>query len=246
MPDGSGHYVAEYLKQQPAGVLRPYVAGYSGWRQAGLAPARHRGLPSPYLTFIVTFGEPLVVAAHPDPRQPASSHRTLLGGLHTAPALITHDGSQAGVQVALHPLGARALLGVPAGELANLDVEADALLGPTAVELHERVRPAIGWPAKFAAIDEVLLRRLDPRQDVVAAEVRRAWRALLDSGGRLRADKLAAGVGWSGRHLAARFAVEVGLSPKAAARVVRFDRARRRLPAVPALSLAELAATCGY
>lgn len=74
-------------------------------------------------------------------------------------------------------------------------LEADALLGPTAVELHERGRAAIGWPAKFAAIDEVLLRRLDPRQDLVAAEVRRAWRALLDSGGRLRADERAAGVG---------------------------------------------------
>lgn len=225
MPDASGQGMAEYAQRLPAADLRPYVAGYSGWRQAGLAPARHRGLPSPYLTFIVTFGQPMIVASHPDPRQPASSHLTLLGGLHTSPALITHDGNQAGVQVMLHPLGARALLGLPAGELAQLDVEADAVLGPMAVELHERVGAATNWCARFAAVDEVLLRRLDPRQDLVAPEVRHAWRTLLDSGGQVRADQLAGVVGWSGRHLAARFAVELGLAPKAAARVARFDNA---------------------
>lgn len=238
--------MAEYLQRLPAPELRPYVAGYSGWRQSGLAPARHRGLPSPYLTFIVTFDEPLVVAVHPDPRQSASSHRTLLGGLHTTPALITHDGNQAGVQVALSPLGARALLGLPAGELAQLDVEADTVLGPIAVELHDRVGAATSWPARFAAVDEVLLRQLAPGQDLVAAEVRQAWRILLNSGGQVRVDQLAAVVGWSGRHLAARFAVEIGLPPKAAARVARFDRARRRLQAAPALDLADLAVTCGF
>jgi hypothetical protein len=29
-----------------------------------------RGLPSPYLTLILTLDEPLVVAAHPDPSTP--------------------------------------------------------------------------------------------------------------------------------------------------------------------------------
>lgn len=237
--------VSEQLQQPPAPALRPYVAGYGGWRQVGLAPAMHRGLPSPYLTFIVTFDEPLVIAAHPDPRQPPSTHRTLLAGLHTTPALITHHGSQAGVQVALHPLGSRALLGLPAGELARLDVEAEQVLGPVAGELHERVGAATGWAARFAAVDEVLLRRLDPGRDV-PAELRQAWRMLLDSGGQVRATDLASVTGWSGRHLAARFTAEVGLAPKAAARVARFDRARRRLQASPSLRLAELAATCGY
>lgn len=64
-------------------------SGYAGFRQAGVAPARHRGLPSPSLTFILTLDDPLVVAAHSDPRQPPREYSTLLGGLHTTPALIT-------------------------------------------------------------------------------------------------------------------------------------------------------------
>ncbi|MEV4638916.1 hypothetical protein AB0J80_16335 [Actinoplanes sp. NPDC049548] len=42
--------VDEYVQARPAPVLRPYVAWYSGYRQAGIVPGTHRGLPSPYLT----------------------------------------------------------------------------------------------------------------------------------------------------------------------------------------------------
>lgn len=39
------------------------LAFYSGYRQAGGAPGRHRGLPSPDVTFIVTLDDPLMQVA---------------------------------------------------------------------------------------------------------------------------------------------------------------------------------------
>jgi AraC-like DNA-binding protein len=63
---------------------------------------------------------------------------------------------------------------------------------------------------------------------------------------------LAAGTGWSERHLTSRFRAEIGLTPKAAARVIRFDRARKLLVrnltehADASYRLADLAADCGY
>ena len=92
----------------------------------------HRGLPSPWLTFIVTLDEPLVMAAHPDPAQPPGTFDVLVGGLHTAPALISHEGSQSGIQLAVSPLAARALLGMPASELASIDVHGADILGGAA------------------------------------------------------------------------------------------------------------------
>ena len=137
--------VDELRRQRPAGPLRPYVAHYTGYRQRGVPPARHRGLPSPFLTLIFTLDEPLVILAHPDPRQPPGDFGALLGGLHSTPALITHDGAQSGIQVALRPLGARALLGLPAGELAEIDVPAEAVLGGVCTELRARAVAAPGW-----------------------------------------------------------------------------------------------------
>ena len=251
--------VDEHHRYIPAEPLRRYVAAYTGYRQRGLPPARHRGLPSPYLTLIFTLDEPLTIEVHPDPGQPPGEFGTLLGGLHSVPALITHAGAQSGIQVALRPLGARALLGLPAGELAELDLPAEAVLGGVCAELRDRVRAAAGWPERFAVLDEILLRAAGLRGaglgwvgpgPGIAPEVSWAWRQLLREGGALRVSELAAGTGWSGRHLTSRFRAEIGLTPKAAARVIRFDRARKRLvrklTAGGDYLLADLAADCGY
>ncbi|WP_232248530.1 helix-turn-helix domain-containing protein [Streptacidiphilus rugosus] len=228
---GGPGLVDEAVRGVPAPPLRGLVGWYSGYRQRGVPETRHRGLPSPYLTLILTLDEPLTVAAHPDPRDPPGDYRTLLGGLHTSPALIEVPGRQSGVQVALGPLGARALLGLPAGGLAGIDVHADDVLGPDASVVHERLREADGWTARFGVLDAWLLGRLGRLGDRLGPppEVLRAWQLLLASGGRVRVAALAEEVGWSGRHLQNRFLAEIGLTPKAAARVVRFDLARRGL-----------------
>jgi AraC-like DNA-binding protein len=238
--------VQDWAFGRPAPPLTPFVAGYQGYRLAGMPPARHAGLPSPFLTLILSLHEPLVVAAHPDPGQPGGSYRTLVGGLHTRPALITHDGAQSGVQICLDPLGARTLVGVPAGELAELDVDADAVVGGVAERAREQMLAARSWPARFAVLDRLLLERLRAADaELPAPEVVHAWRRLRTSRGRVRVDALTAETGWSARHLAAMMRREVGLPPKAAARVVRFDRARRLL-AGGGWRVADVAAAAGY
>jgi len=235
--------VDEYAQARPAAPLRPFVEFYSGYRQAGVAPARHRGLPSPYLTLIFTLDDPLEVVTHPDPRQPPGRYDALIGGLHLTPALITHPGRQSGVQVSLRPLGCRALFGVPAAELAFADLQAADVLGALLVdEVRDRLRTAPSWPARFAALDGVLLRHLRPDGFAAAPEVVHACRRLLDEATPVAA--VADEVGWSARYLTDRFRAEVGLRPKEAARVARFDRARRQLNA--ATRLADLAAAHGF
>jgi AraC-like DNA-binding protein len=239
----------EAVHAGPAPPLRGLIASYHGYRQEGLPPARHRGLPSPYLTLIITLDDPLTVAAHPDPRASAGRYLTLAGGLHTVPALITHEGRQSGVQIAMSPLGARALFGLPAGELAGIDVEATEVLGRTAAQLHERMRAAPDWPARFAVLDRLRCARADLDQ-VVHPDVAQAWRLILRSGGSVPVSQVAESVGWSARRLQDRLRAETGLAPKAAARVARFDRARRRLQrrvsAGEPPQLAQLAADVGY
>lgn len=238
----------ESVPHRPHPALQAFVAAVTAYRQEGLPPGVHRGLPSPYLTLIVTMDEPLLLAAHPDPHQAPAAYDALIGGLHTRPALIAHPGRQCGVQLSLTPLGARALLGAPAAALASCDADL-AVIGGPAVELTERLRAAADWPDRFAAVEHVLLRLV--RSDAaVAPEVEEAWRLTTSSYGRLRIEDVARRVGWSSRHLGERFRVETGLTPKEAARIARFDRARRLLTRQVTSErpphLARLAAACGY
>jgi AraC-like DNA-binding protein len=245
----SAHPVNESARAAASNPLRSQVAWYTGYRQAGGAPATHRGLPSPYLTLIFTLHDPLDIAQHADPTQPADRYDALLGGLHARPVLITHPGYQSGIQVAVSPLAARALFGMPAGELAAIDVHADAILGRESERIREQMQAADTWTGRFSAVDAALRARAlaQPSPETAAtvpAEVARAWRLLLRTGGAIPISALADEVGWSTRHLAARFQVEIGLSPKAAARVIRFHRARRGLTTAP--NLAALAVQHGY
>jgi AraC-like DNA-binding protein len=254
--------IDESPRGRPAPPLCPFVEWYAGFRQAGVAPARHRGLPCPSLTFIVTLDDPLMIAVHPDPRQPPGTFDTLIGGLHTAPALITHDGYQSGIQLGLTPLGARALLGMPAGALANLDLDASDVLGRFAGELRERVGGQRTWAGRFGVLDALLASRLASRDEAapgIRSEVGYAWQRLSHAHGAVSVAELAAETGWSARYLGGQFRAETGLSPKAAARVFRFHSAREAIARVvvaksaarsaaksAARPLADLAVECGY
>ncbi len=79
---------------------------------------------------------------------------------------------------------------------------------------------------------------------VASPEIRWAWAELHRSGGQLRIGDLAAQVGCSHRHLVACFREQIGVTPKTAARVLRFHHARHLLDACP--SPAAVAACCGY
>lgn len=240
---------SESVRGRPAPALSGLVARYDGYRQHGVAPARHLGLPSPFMTVIVTLDEPLQIARHIDPARPASRYDALVGGLHATPVVVAHDGAQSGIQLRVSPLASRALLGCPAAELASVDVAAEDVLGRVADELHERVAGAADWQERFAILDASLSARIAPDRSAPAA-VAHAWRLLLASGGCPSVAAIAREVGWSERHLTNRFRQEIGITPKLAGRIVRFDRARHALQAQymaqGRADIARVAADCGY
>jgi AraC-like DNA-binding protein len=235
----------EMVVGRPRARLSPFVAGYTGYRIEGAPPGVHRGLPSRHLTFIVTLDGTVDIATMPDPAQPPGSFPTLAGGLHASPALINHNGRQHGIQLHLTPLGARVLLGLPAGELANTIVDLDTLIGPVASELVERLRSASTWTVRFGELDHILIRTARPR-DGPAPELRWAWQRLTDHHGRVTVSTLASEVGWSRRHLGERFRREFGLTPKVAGRVMRFEVAHRLLRAAHRADLADVAVRAGF
>src|SRR5205809_36538 len=98
----------------PALPLRWCMGRYRGYRIDGPSGI-HRGLPSRHLTFIISLDEPVDIARMPGDAQAPGRFQAFVGGLHAKPASIRHDGFQHGLSLELTPLGARSLLGLPAG-----------------------------------------------------------------------------------------------------------------------------------
>ena len=161
-------------------------------------------------------------------------------GLYDRPVVTGHGGEQEGLQLDVSAIGARAVLGVPLGELYDVTVPLEEVL-PCARELTERLAETDGWPARFALVNE-FLGRAEPRP--LAPELRWAHARLVQSHGAGRIEDLARETGWSRRHLTQRFREELGLAPKAFARLLRFEHAVSLLRSGE--SLADAAYAAGY
>jgi AraC-like DNA-binding protein len=148
-------------------------------------------------------------------------------------------GSFACLQVRLSPVVAHAVLGASSA-LGGAVVALDDLWGRDAVRVQEQLRNARSWDDRFAIAETALARHHDPGR-VIDPEVAFCWAQMGASRGRVRVERLAVEVGWSRKRLWSRFRSEIGLTPKHAARLVRFDEAAHRLAAGydPALVAAE-------
>lgn len=146
------------------------------------------------------------------------------------------------LQIRLSPIAARAVLGASA-ELTGTVAALDDVWGRDARQVEDRLRAARSWDERFTIAAGFLGRRLGacPPAD---PEIAHIWRRTLTSRGQVRVDGLADDVGWSRKRLWSRFRSQLGITPKRAAQLVRFDHAAHLLAAGhPAASVA---ADSGY
>lgn len=207
----------------------------------GWPPGQHRGLPDETLVLVVSADSPLTV------RRPGHADvvaMATVAGLRSGPFGIIHDGTQSGVQLALTPRGARALLGLPAAALAEGVWPLEEVVGRRAHELTDRLAGAPGAAGRARVLAEVLTGWAGDADYPELVDA--VWRRLTACSGRVPVGAIAADLGLSRRHLGQVFRAELGLTPKTVARVLRFGRARRCLRAGQTASLAQTAVMCGY
>jgi AraC-like DNA-binding protein len=228
--------------RRPAQPLRPFIARYAGFTTQSATSETHAGLPSRHLHVIIGLTRPVDVVQMPSAQQRPAAFTALIGGLHDTPVLVGNGGSCAGLHLFLTPLGVRSLVGVPSAALAGRVVDLLDVWKPAA-ELVERLMPSTTWEQCFAILDQIFLRALRPVSPPPA--IASSWRRLARAHGCLSIRELAREVGWSRRHLTERFNAELGVTPKTAARILRFERACRTImDSRP--SLADTASSCGF
>lgn len=178
-----------------------------------------------------------------------------VAGVDDTYSLVRHGGTTRCLDLKLTPLGAYRLLGVPMSEIAGQVVDLADVLGAEGGRLAAMLADeAAGagpygedfWTGRLDLLDRFLMRRAAAGPSP-SKEIAWAWRRLVSSGGRVPIGDLADGIGWSRRHLIARFRRETGLAPKTMARIIRFSRLLDLIAAADGpIRWDRLAAECGY
>ena len=246
----------------PASELRPYVRQFVGWIDHSTTHERRRQVPSANLPLIFNFdawvhqrkadathsvSTPPTVGpmARPTDATHTSTHRTFTAGLHERYTTVEMVGGGLGLQVDFTPLGARLYYDRPLVELTNRTVELTDLIGASAGTLTSQLYDAASWQQRIQILEQDVQTRIDrarPVHDAVAG----ALASLTAARGDVRVRGIADASTWGSRHLTRRFHEEVGLAPKAYARLLRLNRAIRLGAAQNAGSLASIAQACGY
>ena len=226
-------------------ALAPYVASVATYDFVSVRADGHRGLPSTAVVVVLPLEHPLNVGWWDAPGT-VGSYVAVTSGLHVRPAAVGGAGRHRGIQLALTPAGARALLGLPAaalfGEIVSLPDAA-----PHLAQLPTRLAEAPCWAERLRLVEKELLNALGRTSGgTVPSEVAAGMHELTATASVAGvADRL----GCSRRNLSTAFRGELGVSPKQFQRIARFEASRRCLMTPTRLgrpSLAAVAARLGY
>lgn len=235
----------ELARRAPAPVLAPFVAELQGYFEQAALPVMRREHAGLHVVIILELEPRLRVYEPGASARHAVYPGGFVAGLDDHYTRTEHDGFQAGIQLNLHPLGARRLFDRPMHELRGRTVAFADLL-PGQRQLCEELAALRCWDARFERVERFMLERF---ADTAACDRAVTWAAqrIAADGGRTDLAQLAQEIGFSHKHMIARFHDQLGVPPKVWARLQRFDLLRRELRRTgERRSWAELALTCGY
>lgn len=167
------------------------------------------------------FGDP-AVADYLDGKRVKSTGNIDLIGMQTYRRLHLHvRGSIDGFFILFEPAGVNRLFSLPMHEFTDQDFEAESVLGPVIVGLHQRLGECLTFEERASVVDQFLLRRALAAGgfDGVSA----AANQIIRRGGCARISAFANSAGLSLRQFERRFMRQVGMGPKLFARIARFE-----------------------
>jgi AraC-like DNA-binding protein len=226
---------------EPLPELRGDIKSFSVFEVPEIPVTRGLLLPDPYVVLVFNCGGSMQFVAN-DGRE-FELPPVLVGGLQAKPFHIQSNGLVRNIAVCLYPWALQTLIGIPT-RIANTSVITP---GGIWIEMAQTLKMIVrqrGFAEAVACLQEFISSIYHP--DAALAPIRAAGSLLYASQGRLRMSELAAKAYLSPSQFERSFKHLTGLSPKAFARLIRFDSMREHLHANPSIRPLELALDYGY
>ncbi|NGN39457.1 AraC family transcriptional regulator [Mesorhizobium sp. CGMCC 1.15528] len=234
----------EMVQHAPDAALTGLVTRITGYRELVAGHFRQTEAASLTVPLIISFGGAFSIGLG---RTPGFEDRvtSFAAGLFAGPVVIDSFGDAHCIQIDFTPLGARRFFGMPMTELTGRMIDLGDVMGREGRNLRERLSDVATWDQRLAMAQRFVTRRLAGAARA-PSPVSWAFDRLMASGGRMPISRLATEIGWSRKHLANRFAAEIGIGPKTLSRIVRFNHVLTLSKSSQGDGWAGIAAECGY
>lgn len=234
----------EMIDAAPATMLRGHVDRYTSYWEHTSSFAARRELAATSGVLIYALGAPLSITGADGIEVVLREGEAFAGGICDATSVSRALGPQAGVHVFMPLVSLATVCGAPVAAIANRVVNFADLAGDAARDLGGRLREADDACDRFDLLDDFLVRRL---ADAPPSDAPVSWAmARLAEEAPPNIAALAGEIGWSRKHLTARFTDVTGFTPQVFRRLARFERFTQAIARAPDDSLAGLAIEAGY
>ncbi|RUU00848.1 AraC family transcriptional regulator, partial [Mesorhizobium sp. USDA-HM6] len=193
----------EMVRRKPAASLAGVVTDICGYREVWPGHFRIVEYASLTVPLVISFAEAFAIGLGRDPGD-NDRFASFAADLYAGPVVIESFGGSCCIQVNFTPLGARLFFGLPMSELRDRMIGLDDALGFEGIALRERLGETRDWDTRFAIAEGFVTSRL-AEANPLSSEVAWAYRTVIATGGRTRISALAREIGWSRKHLAAKF-----------------------------------------
>lgn len=244
MRTGKGFLSMIYTCHIPSPPLNSYID--DPYYLDGPAPyPRLKTFPMLSLHLMVNFGRAFSVHTSDQAHPFATCTHSWWVGMFSTSHVVGWPSSVQFFGVHFKPGGAAPFLQFPLSELHNQVVALDAIWGPFAAEMRERLHDAPTIQVGFALLEQLLLARLSQVPQGLGL-VQHALREIAHHHGALSIRRLSDQIGISQNHLDTQFKRMIGISPKEFARLSRFFSVLRSIDPMQPVDWMRIAHQAGF
>lgn len=230
----------------PGFPLNKFVANFIYYEGLNPAHAIDRFLPDGNTEIIFDFhDQPQYIYDNETLKEIQACHHVWASGVRTGYISIP-SGRQAAMFIIAFKKGmAYPFYPVPMNEMADRVVDADLLWGRNFAHLREHLHEIRDVSLKFVAAERFLLKHfqnkftLNPSVEYALAEIIR-------SPDQLNLGRVSERVGYSQKHFISMFKQQVGVTPKAYLKIMRFQKAINEIETTGDVDWAEISQDCGF
>lgn len=235
----------EYIAGTPSDNLKNWDCSYSGYYEDVDHSVSRLEVPRDRV--MVILGLDNCYQINSIDSKTSIPYQAFVVGVGSRPLIVEHESVQQCIEIELLPWVANKLFNGASTELSSSGVvDLKDIWGKEVTLMLEQLGEISSWQRRFALVDQLLSKRLNNSNQAIRVEIQWAWKQLERQGGCIPIRHLAKMLGWSDRHFATCFREQIGITPKAAARHIRFARAHKLLTGSDHYSLSEIATICGY